>query len=244
MCGRFSLTATPEEVCALFDFDEIAGFPPRYNIAPTQPILTAMLDHQGNRSMILVRWGLIPQWVKDPDDFTLLINARSETVAAKASFKSAIRHSRILIPASGFYEWYRPVDKKQPKQAYWITPASGNIVAFGGLMETWTGADGTEIDTGCILTTASNSQIGNIHHRMPVVIKPEDFDLWLDCQNNGPKEIAKLMEPIENGFFNAIAVSDRVNKVANNGPDIQQPAPQQGSARKHKPDHSSQMDLF
>ncbi|MEO0329486.1 MAG: SOS response-associated peptidase [Pseudomonadota bacterium] len=248
MCGRFSLTAEPEELQELFGVLEFGHFPARYNIAPTQPILTVGIGALGDRQGMLVRWGLIPHWVKDPNDFTLLINARSETASTKASFKTAMRHRRVLIPASGFYEWHRPADKKQPKQAYWISPRDQKTICFAGLVETWMGKDGTEIDTGCILTTQSNDQIGNIHHRMPVVIKPEDFDRWLDCKTQEPRDVANLMQPIEDGFFEAIAVSDRVNKVANTGPEVQvpgtaEPAVAKPKQTKEKPD-TGQMDLF
>jgi len=247
MCGRFSLTASPEQVCALFEALELSAFPPRYNIAPTQPILTVSMGSVGRYEPLLVRWGLIPHWVKDPNDWTLIINARSETANTKASFKTAMRHKRVLIPASGFYEWHRSADKSQPKQPYWIKPADNNPIFFGGLVDTWMGKDGTEIDSGCILTTQSNAQIGNIHHRMPVVIKPEDFDRWLDCKTQEPRDVMDLTQGVEDGFFEAIAVSDRVNKVANTGVDIQTPgkaepiAPK--PAKKTKSD-DGQMDLF
>ena len=247
MCGRFSLTASPEELAELFGLLDLGAFPPRYNIAPTQPILTVGINPAGNRDAQLVRWGLIPHWVKDPNDFTLIINARSETAATKASFRSALRHRRILIPASGFYEWHRPQDRKLPKQAYWIKPADGGTICFAGLAETWMGKDGTEMDTGCILTTQSNDQIGNIHHRMPVVIKPENFERWLDCKTREPKDVADLMTAVEDGFFEAIAVSDAVNKVANSGPEIQKPGKAAGvtATKKEKPEKDDgQMNLF
>jgi len=248
MCGRFSLSASPEDLCQLFGMEELGQFPPRYNIAPTQPILTVGIGANGSREGRLVRWGLIPHWVNNPNEFTLIINARSETINTKASFKTAMRHRRVLIPASGFYEWHRPDDKAQPKQAYWIRPADGGIICFAGLVETWMGADGSELDSGCILTTQSNSQIGNIHHRMPVVIRPQDFDCWLDCKTQEPRDVMNLTHGVENGFFEAIAVSDRVNKVANTGPEIQEPGRAEPVAnkiktRKEKPD-SGQMDLF
>ena len=247
MCGRFSLIEEAEDVAAFFDIESFGNHPLRYNIAPTQPILTVGMSAAGKRAATLVRWGLIPQWVKDPDDFTLLINARSETAATKPSFRTAMRHGRVLIPASGFYEWHRPADKKQPKQAYWIRPAEGGMIAFGGLTETWMGKDGTEIDTACILTTESNAQIGNIHHRMPVIIRPEDFDRWLDCRNHGPKDVEDLLSPVEDGFFEAVAVSDAVNKVANNGPEVQKPAKAERQVNQEPADKKKddgQMDLF
>ena len=223
MCGRFSLLASPEDIAEWFEVDEIDNFPPRYNIAPTQPILMAYASLSGAHQFQLVRWGLVPSWVKDPKEFTLLLNARSETAAQKPSFRNAMNHRRTLIPASGFYEWHRPQDKESNKQAFWITPSQDNLVFFGGLMETYSSDNGSEIDTGCILTTRSNDMIGDIHHRQPVVIKPKDFERWLDCVNHNPNDVADLMEPVDDDYFSAIAVSDKVNKVANHGPDLQQP---------------------
>ncbi|MGI9402585.1 MAG: SOS response-associated peptidase [Rhizobiaceae bacterium] len=253
MCGRFTLAASPEVVAEFLGLEELEAFPPRYNIAPTQPILMAVNGPANKRQGILVRWGLVPTWVKDPADFTLLINARSETAATKPSFRNAMRHRRTLVPATGFFEWHRPADKKAPKQAYLVKPRNGEIVTFGGLMETWHSADGAEIDSGCILTCESNPEFAQIHHRMPVVIKPEDHEQWLDCMNNEPRDIAPLMQPVEEGFFEAIAVSDKVNKVANSGPDILEPVKSGDTpspvakprARKSKPDTGDgQFDLF
>ncbi len=248
MCGRFSLLATPNELSNVFDGINLEGFPPRYNIAPTQPILTIGTGPIGEAEGQLVRWGLIPHWVKDPNEFTLIINARSETANTKASFKTAMRHRRVLIPATGFYEWHRPLDKKQSKQAYWIKSSNDEPIFFAGLVETWMGKDGSEMDSGCVLTTQSNEQIGNIHHRMPVVIKPKDFERWLDCKTQEPRDVDDLMQGVEDGFFEAIAVSDRVNKVANTGADIQEPGLAEPilpkvSTKKPKP-VSNQMDLF
>ena len=121
-----------------------------------------------------------------------------------------------LIPASGFYEWRR--DGKNKSQPYWIRPKGGGIVAFAGLMETYAEPGGSEIDTGAILTTAANGDIAHIHDRMPVVIRPEDFARWLDCRTQEPRDVADLLRPPEQGLFEAIPVSDRVNKVANTGP--------------------------
>ncbi len=222
------MTATPEEVEALFALLELEGFPPRYNIAPTQPILLVTAgprpdpgSNLPDRRALLVRWGLIPGWAKDPKDLPLLINARSETAAEKASFRAAMRHRRALIPASGFYEWKRDGSKKS--QPYFIRPRGGGLVAFGGLMETWSEPGGAEIDTGAILTTAANSAIAAIHDRMPVVIRPEHFARWLDCRSNEPRDVADLLQPVEPDYFEAIPISDKVNKVANSGPDVQEP---------------------
>lgn len=239
MCGRFALTEPAARLEELLDVVDVEEFPPRYNIAPTQPILVVVAGERRmpgsnlpERRAMLVRWGLTPSWVKDPREFPLLINARAETAIGKASFRAAMRHRRILVPASGFYEWHRPPKQTGEKpQAYWIRPRNGRIVAFAGLMETWSSADGSEIDTGAILTTTANAAIGGIHDRMPVVIAPEDFSRWLDCRTQEPREVADLLRPVEDDFFEAIPVSDRVNKVANVGPDIQEPVAEQAVAR-------------
>ncbi len=227
MCGRFAIDATPDEIAAHFALADVEDFPARYNIAPTQPILLVIAgsprepgSNLPDRRSLLVRWGLIPGWAKNPADLPLLINARAETAAEKASFRAAMRHRRALIPASGFYEWRR--DGKNKSQPYWIRPKGGGIVAFAGLMETFAEPGGSEIDTGAILTTAANGDIAHIHDRMPVVIKPEDFARWLDCRTQEPRDVADLLQPPEQGLFEAIPVSDRVNKVANTGPELQQ----------------------
>ena len=241
MCGRFTLTATPEEVEALFALLELEGFPPRYNIAPTQPILMVVSGERREpgsnlpeRRALLVRWGLIPSWAKNPRDMPLLINARSETAAEKASFRAAMRHRRALVPASGFYEWRRDGSKKS--QPYFIRPKGGGLVAFAGLMEMWHEPGGSELDTGAILTTQANADVAAIHDRMPVVIRPEDFSRWLDCKGQEPRDVADLLQPVEPGFFEAIPVSDKVNKVSNAGPDIQAPvAPVQEQPSTRQP---------
>ncbi|AJD40663.1 hypothetical protein RGR602_CH01306 [Rhizobium gallicum bv. gallicum R602sp] len=231
MCGRYALTLTPEELKEILGLLELGAFPARYNIAPTQPILVVVsgqAQERGSnlpdRRAVLVRWGLTPSWVKDPKEFPLLINARAETAIGKASFRAAMRHRRVLVPASGFYEWHRPSKERNEKpQAYWIRPRRGGVVAFAGLMETWSSADGSEVDTGAILTTAANASIATIHDRMPVVIKPEDFARWLDCKSQEPRDVADLMQPTDEDFFEAIPVADKVNKVANMGADLQTP---------------------
>lgn len=224
MCGRFGLIPTPDQVAELFGLAELEDFPPRYNIAPTQPILMVMAGHPHepgsnlpDRQALLVRWGLWPQWAKDLKRLPLLINARSEEAAEKPAFRTAMRHRRTLTPASGFFEWRKTGPKT--KQAYWVRPRAGGVVAFGSLMETWHEPGGSEIDTGAILTTSANDDVSHIHDRMPVVIRPEDFSRWLDCRDQEPRDVFDLMQPIEPGYFEAIPVSDRVNNYANVGVD-------------------------
>jgi putative SOS response-associated peptidase YedK len=254
MCGRFALMIPPEELKELLGLLELEDFPERYNIAPTQPILVVIAgegqekgSNLPDRHAVLVRWGFMPGWVKDPKEFPLLINARAETAIGKASFRAAMRHRRVLIPASGFYEWHRPAKESGGKsQAYWIRPRRGGIVAFAGLMETWSSADGSEVDTGAILTTAANAAMASIHDRMPVVMKPEDFSRWLDCKGQEPREVADLMKPVEDDFFEAIPVTDKINKVANMGADLQAPVASEKPlppAEKKKPDNG-QLSFF
>lgn len=260
MCGRFSLIASPEEIAEFFAVLEIEKFPERYNIAPTQPIMVIIdgqVSGEGSnlpqRRALLVRWGFTPTWVKDPKDFPLLINARSETAIGKASFKAAMRHRRVLIPASGFYEWKRPPKgSKEKSQAYWVKPRQQKIVAFAGLMETWSSPDGSEVDTAAVLTTAANNTLSPVHHRMPVVINQEDFSRWLDCKTQEPRHVTDLMKPADDDFFEVIAISDAVNKVANMGPEVQTPLTQEQIAfantpapvKKTKKSDDDQMDLF
>jgi len=253
MCGRFALTATPDQTAAFLDVTGVDEFPARYNIAPTQPILMALAgapqapgSNLPNRQSMLVRWGLIPTWVKDTKDFPLLINARSEGAAEKASFRAAMRHRRALVPASGFYEWQQAGGKKG--QPYWIRPRQGGLVAFAGLIETYAEPGGSEMDTGAIVTVSANAGIAHIHERMPVVIHPRDFARWLDCRTLEPRDVADLLRPAQPDFFEAIPVSDLVNKVANTGPEIQERGVVEPLLEKAKRQKSgaddSQMTLF
>ncbi|WP_274629455.1 SOS response-associated peptidase [Arvimicrobium flavum] len=242
MCGRFALDLTPEDIVALFRVADVMPFPPRYNIPPTEPIMMVIRDHPRppgsnlpENRVVLVRWGFIPAWAKDPKQLPLLINARSETAAAKNTFKAAMRHRRTLVPASGFYEWKR--DGAKRSQPYWVRPRDGSPVAFAGLMETWAEPGGSEIDTGAILTIGSSGELAAIHDRAPVVVHPKDFARWLDCRNQEPRDVADLMQPADPDFFEAIPVSDKVNKVANTGPDLQQRVELQSPAPLAKADH-------
>jgi putative SOS response-associated peptidase YedK len=167
MCARYVITSPADAVRALFGYDERPNFPPRYNVAPTQPIPVARLFN-GARSYALVRWGLLPAWVKDPKTFSLLVNARGESVLGKPSFRNAMRRRRCLIPADGFYEW----SAGAPKRPYFVRPKSGAPIAFAGLWETWTGPNGEEVDTAAIVTTRANRALAAIHDRMPVIVAP------------------------------------------------------------------------
>ena len=221
MCGRFALTATPDEVQALMGYLDEVDFPPRYNIAPTQPVAIVRLV-RGERRFALVRSGLVPSFVKDPKNFSLFFNARSETAAEKPTFRAAMRYRRCLFPASGFYEWRRGPGKS--KQPYWVRPKAGGLIAFAGLWETWSDRDGGEIDSAVILTTDASQAIAPIHDRMPVVIAPADFDRWLDAREYPPAAVADLLRPAPEDLFEAIAVGPEVNSARNDNPSLLAPA--------------------
>src|SRR6478735_11072764 len=159
MCGRYAVTSAPEAIRALFGYPEQPNFPPRYNVAPTQPIaIVRLMD--GKRQFALVRWGLLPSWVKDPKDFTLVINARGESVMDKPAFSAAMKRRRCLVPADGFYEWKAIGAGKQP---FYVRAKSGAPLAFAGLWETWTGPNGEEMETAAIVTTRANRTLAGIH---------------------------------------------------------------------------------
>ena len=219
MCGRYVITSAPEAIRALFRYPEQPNFPPRYNVAPTQPIPIVRLT-EGKRQFALVRWGLLPSWVKDPKAFTLVINARGESVLDKPAFRNAMKRRRCLIPADGFYEWQAGGARKQP---YFIRPKSGAPMAFAGLWECWTGPNGEELETAAIVTTGANRALGPIHARMPVVVAPDAFDLWLNCAEVDAETAAALIAPAPDDLFEAYPVSTDVNRVANDNAKLLEP---------------------
>jgi putative SOS response-associated peptidase YedK len=219
MCGRYVIISTPEAIRALFRYGEQPNFPPRYNVAPTQPIPVVRLV-DGKHSFALMRWGLLPSWVKDPKTFPLLINARGESVLEKSAFRSAMKRRRCLIPADGFYEWQTGGVAGAPKRPFFVrarrnTDGAAPPLAFAGLYETWTGPNGEELDTAAIVTTAANRTLSALHDRMPVFVSPEAFDLWLDCPNAEAAGAAALIRPADEALLEAYEISTAVNRVAN-----------------------------
>lgn len=230
MCGRFSLTTDIIDAATAFDCKTEERAPPRYNISPTQPI-AIIFQEFGVRRLRLMRWGFVPAWVKDTGDFPLIINARSETLLEKPSFKAAIRHRRCIIPADGFYEWYRGGASKIP---YFIKPKQEVSVGFAGIFETYAAANGSEIDTVCFLTTAANEDIASIHHRMPVLVPPDKAEIWLDCVNYSATDVRLFYDNSETGLYNAIPISDRVNSARHDDPTLQM------AVEREKPDPSTE----
>jgi putative SOS response-associated peptidase YedK len=211
MCGRFVITSPPDALRQMFGYEEQPNFPPRHNIAPTQPIPVVISDH-GKRHFRLMRWGFVPAWVKDPRNFTLLINARAETVREKPAFKNAIRRRRVLVPADGYYEWQATGGTKRP---FFIHRRDGAPLGFAALAETWAGPNGEEVDTVAIVTTAASPDLATLHHRMPVTIASRDFERWLDCSTDDAAEVIELLGSPEEGIFVWHEVSRRVNAAAN-----------------------------
>ncbi len=159
-----------------------------------------------------MRWGLLPAWVKDPRRFTLLINARSETLLEKPAFKNAFKRRRCLVPADGYYEWHTSDNRKRP---YFIHRRDGAPIGFAGLAETWMGPNGEELDTVAIVTTAASADLAALHHRVPVTIAPGDFDRWLNCRDDDVEAAMGLLAAPAEGEFAWHEVSIRVNYVAN-----------------------------
>jgi putative SOS response-associated peptidase YedK len=219
MCGRYVITSSPEAIRALFRYLEQPYFPARYNIAPTQPIPVVRIV-EGKRTFTLMRWGLIPAWVKDPRRFSLLINARGESLSEKPAFRYAMRRRRCLVPADGFYEWKRSGGGKRP---YFVRPRHAGPIAFAGLWETWMGPNGEEMDTAYIITTVANRTLVPIHGRMPVIVAPDAFELWLDCIREDDCTAAALIAPPPDGLLEAYEISAAVNHATNDSPDLVEP---------------------
>ena len=226
MCGRYFVTTPPETLAQIFGFVNQPNFPPRYNIAPSQPIsiIRPGRPSQEGLECVLVRWGLIPGWAKEPPK-SLLSNARAETVSEKASFKGAVRHRRCLVPADGFYEWQAraPGKGKGPKQPYCIRLRTREPFAMAGIWEDWLGADGSEVDTCAIITTSANETLAPLHHRMPVILTPDLYEPWLDTRETKLADALAMLKPLEEGLLEAYPVSDRVNRVANDDPGLLEP---------------------
>jgi putative SOS response-associated peptidase YedK len=219
MCGRYLITSAPEAFRRLFGYPEQPNFPPRYNVAPTQPVPIVRVA-EGRRQLALVRWGLIPSWVKDPRRFSLIINARADSVNEKPAFRNAMRRRRCLFPADGFYEWKHDGGRKRP---FCIRRRDRAPIAFAGLWETWCGPNGEEMETAAIVTTAASPDIASLHDRMPVIVQPDAFDLWLDCDRVDALTAAALLAPPRPGVLEACEVSPAVSRTANDGPELIEP---------------------
>lgn len=217
MCGRFALALDPADLQDAFpEFTFPAGLAPRYNIAPTQPILALPNDGSGKADFFV--WGLLPSWAKDPALGARLINARAETLDEKPSFRAAYKYRRCLIFADGFYEWQAQRGAKV-KVPHFIRLKSGEPFAFAGLWERWEAADGSEVRTAAIITTLPNELVRPIHNRMPVILPRQAYGQWLDPAPRPSADLRPLLIPYPAAEMEARPVSALVNNPANDRPE-------------------------
>lgn len=255
MCGRFTAMFTWAELHRFYDefVKGLAGDAqaeldkqvPRYNIAPTQPVL--VFRRQGSTSVPhLMRWGLVPGWVEDPRDFPLIINARSETMADKASFRNSLKNQRCIVPASGYYEWRKTADGK--KTPYYITNADGSPMLFAGLFSTWSGPDGEEIDTTAIVTLAAKGEMKQLHDRTPAILNDQEAVDWIDTANVNSATAHKLVAQLKIPATTYHPVSTRVNSPRNDDEGLIVPVyedkPEVEPEPAPEPPKKGQLDLF
>lgn len=253
MCGRFTYTYSWAEIEGMLR--EFLGpvrapalenteqpHPARYNIAPTQPVI-AIWQAEGLFKAGFMRWGLVPSWVKDPQKFPLILNARVETIREKPAFRGGLRHHRCLVPANGYYEWQAGPGKA--KQPHHVTRRDDKPEFFAATWATWMGPQGEEIDTLAIITTPASPDMAFLHDRMPAILDLEQARAWLDVQNVSEHEAFAMLRP-RPGLLCATPVSTRVNAVANDGPDLITPIDPdaQSSAARDKRPAGRQLNLF
>lgn len=214
MCGRFTLTADGQTLQMALGLDTAPDVKPRYNIAPSQPI--GVVTNENPQTLDFFNWGLVPFWADEPKIGYKMINARSETAHEKPSFRAAFEHRRCLIPSDGFYEWQARENQKK-KQPMYIFLDEHPVFAFAGLWERWESDDGSEILSCTILTTQANDKIKGVHHRMPVILQRDDYDTWLQADDQAV--LRGLMRPYPDEPMAYYPVSTQVNKPANETPD-------------------------
>jgi putative SOS response-associated peptidase YedK len=215
MCGRFTQASPGEVIAELFDLPEIPRLAPRWNIAPTQPVVSVRAAGTGGRELVELHWGLIPSWAKERSVGARMINARAETVAEKPAFRAALRARRCLIVADGFYEWQKAGARKQP---HFIRMRDGRPFAFAGLCERWAAGEHEAVESCVIVTTTPNELLAPIHDRMPVILAPADFAGWLDPGTRDPARVLPLLRPYPADGMEAYPVGLRVNNPANDDP--------------------------
>lgn len=247
MCGRFTLSTPVDELARLFGA-ELGALEPvsaRYNIAPTDPIVVVRRRSEGDRELTLLRWGLLPSWVRDPADFPTLINARAESLHRKPAFQDALRERRCLVPADGFFEWRR----ENGKQPYFVRAREGGPLAFAGLWERWVAPDGQPVESCTVVTTEANELVRPLHDRMPAILRPEGRERWMDPTVRRLADLRELLRPAPSELLTAHRVSRRVNRTEEEGADLIQPTdqerderPQQGPSRTRR--GAEQLDLL
>ena len=213
MCGRFTLKTPVERLSEKFQFPEIIPLKPRYNIAPSQSVaVVRLLPDDTDRKLAMLRWGLLPAWVRDPAKVQQPINAKAETAAEKPMFRDAFKRRRCLVPADGFYEWKQEEGRKQP---VYIHMRDGEPFAIAGLWERWEGQDGQVIESCTLLTTEPNDVLAPIHNRMPVILDPKDYAQWLDPDLQTADGVKPLLRPYPSDLMTVYSISLRVNNPRN-----------------------------
>ncbi len=218
MCGRYALFQSADTLASIFDLAESVDLTPRYNITPGTAIPVIRRSPAGPSVLHLLHWGLVPHWSRDPTIGARLINARAESVMAKPSFRTAFQHRRCLIPADGFFEWQRQGQTKQP---FFFSAPDGQVLALGGLWESWQAPDSVLLRSTCILTTAANSYVAPVHDRMPLILAPAAWRSWLA---GSAAEAMALLAPAPEATLRSWPVSQRVNRVQEDGPGLIEPA--------------------
>lgn len=221
MCGRFTQAAPGDVIAAVFGLSDVPELVPRYNIAPTQAVAAVRRGAGGRRELVALRWGLIPGWARDRAIGARMINVRAETLAEKPTFSAALRSRRCLIVADGFYEWQRSGSRNQP---HFVGFMDGRPFAFAGLWERWRNGGSEDVESCTIVTTAANEVVAPIHDRMPAIVDPLDFPLWLneDAQESGRLE--GVLRPRSGEGMHAYPVSLLVNNPANEVPACREPS--------------------
>jgi putative SOS response-associated peptidase YedK len=221
MCGRYRLSRRKQVIEEYFDASGGEAWSPRYNIAPTQPVpIIRQNPKEPIREISLVRWGLIPSFSKDPTGPAMMINARSETASTKPAFRDLLKFRRCLIPADGFYEWKKTGKTKQP---YCFEVNEGSLFAFAGLWDCWRDARGKELETCSILTTTPNALTQAVHDRVPVILDPDIYDLWLDPGMKDVHAVSDMLKPYDARLMRSYPVSTRINSVVNDDPECSAP---------------------
>jgi putative SOS response-associated peptidase YedK len=220
MCGRFTTTAERERIKEMFRLQRLGQFDPRFNIAPSQPVLAVRLDQaSGEREGVMLKWGLIPAWAKDPKIGNSLANARADTVAEKPAFRSAFKRRRCLVVADGFYEWSKGDGGKIP---YYFQLKDGRPFGFAGLWERWEKGE-EPVESCTLITTEANGVVGQIHDRMPVILMPDDYDRWLDPNEQEAAKLKELLRPLGDDLMVGHPVSKLVNNPRNDRPECVAP---------------------
>lgn len=223
MCGRFSLTSTPEALAERFGLETAPECAPRYNVAPGQDVLAIRARDGGARRADPLRWGLVPSWADAEEAARAsLINARAESAAYKPAFREAFRARRCIVPADGFYEW---ADLGGFRQPYWIAPIDAQPLGIAAIWERWRSPDGAALESCALLTTAANARIARLHDRMPAILAPEHYALWLDPARD-PASLSALLVPLAEDAVAAHPVSTRLNRVEIDEPALRDPVPE------------------